>query len=313
MNIQDCKLQLPTIPYVSIVVPVLNGEKHVNQCINSLINIDYPKNKFEIIVIDNGSVDTTIKLLKDYPIILLSETKKSSYAARNKGIRHAKGDIIAFTDIDCIVDKNWLFKLVNGFAEDELIGCIGGGIIANKGSTLVEKYSAMVGMLAQEGTLNHEFLPYPQTANAAYKKNVFNKIGYFDDELISGGDADFAWRMQIETNFKLVYIAEAEVRHNHRTTFNGLFKQHFKYAYGSVLLYKKYRKSMRRRKLKSVLRSYIRLVLLLTIFIRRRTIQLLLRRGDNLTSFVPLLSFISSAGFLLGRLYASIKLKVLYL
>lgn len=230
-------------PYISIIIPVLNGQHHVENCMQSIRGLNYPKDSFEVILIDNGSNDKTVELIKksqhDLDIKIYYNKIKSSYASRNIGIKNAKGEIIAFTDIDCIVDNNWLTNIVKYFS-DKNIGGIAGEILPQKGNSLVERYSIMVGMLSQKITISSEFLPYAQTANAAYRKELFQTIGLFD-ELFSGGDADLSWRMQLNTDLKLVYAPDVIVLHKHRTDLKGLFKQTFRYGYGHVSIYEKYK------------------------------------------------------------------------
>lgn len=302
-------------PYLSIIVPVLNGANHINNLMNSLININYPDNKYEILIVDNGSRDTTVELIKKFQknipeLKLFFEKRKSSYAARNTGIRNAKGEILVFTDADCIVDKNWLINIVEGFSENS-VGCVAGEILSGKWFNIVEEYYTKKDIMSQKNTLNSEFLPYPMTANVAYRKVIFEKIGYFDEKLISGGDADFAWRMQLETEYKIVYDQNAIVIHKHRTNIKSLFKQQFSYGYGSVLLYEKH-SSFMNFNLKSTLIDYLKLVLSIALFYFRSFTRLFWKCG-RYGLFEPLLAFLCISGYRLGRLYGSIRLKKLFI
>lgn len=99
--------------------------------------------------------------------------------------------------------------------------------------------------MSQKNSLNSEFLLYTMTTNVAYGKKIFDKLGYFDEKLISGEDADFARQMQLETDYKIVYDQNAIVIHKHKTNLKALFKQQFNYGYGCVLLYKKHNYFMR--------------------------------------------------------------------
>jgi glycosyltransferase involved in cell wall biosynthesis len=81
-------------PFISVVVPVYNGDRIIGNCVESLLNQSYPKDNYEIIVVDNGSTDNTRAIIKKYPVkMLIEDSIKSSYAARNKGIKHAKGEV----------------------------------------------------------------------------------------------------------------------------------------------------------------------------------------------------------------------------
>ena len=103
--------------FVSVIVPAYNSPKRTAKCIQALLNQSYPKNSYEIILIDNGSSDDTVKTIQEYPVIFLSEkTIKSPYAARNKGIKNAKGDIIAMIDINCTPNRHWIHAGVETIA-----------------------------------------------------------------------------------------------------------------------------------------------------------------------------------------------------
>lgn len=308
---------------ISIIIPVLNVEHFIKDCIMSIIDQDFPKDQYEIIIVDNGSKDNTYNIIMDIiynenidnRLIITREPKKGAYAARNTGINISKGDvrdIIAFTDADCITDKNWLKELNRGFDSNN-VGCVVGAINSYNGNTLVEIYSKNKEILSQKQTLISKFLPYGQTANVAYRKDVFNKIGLFDCEIMSGGDADIAWRMQIYTDYKLTYEPNAIVEHRHRTSFKGLFKQQFRYGFGRMLLYKKYHDHMKNVHDKNYNVKYnyinmIKLILTVNLFCIR-SFKRLFGICDKYQLYEPLLYFIYMSGYALGKIYGWIKLK----
>lgn len=229
-------------PFVSIIIPVLNGEKSAGVCVESILELDY--NNFELIIVDNGSKDRTVEIIKSYQqkhnnIKLYFEKIKSSYASRNLGIKNAKGDIIAFTDIDCKVDKKWLTKLIESFVNDS-VGGVAGEILSEDAKNLIERYTTKAGVLSQSKNMSSDF-PFAATANVAYRKKVFDEIGLFDEKMISGGDVDLSWRMQLNTNYNLVFNKDAIILHKHRSAMKDLFKQSFKYGYGRCALDSKYK------------------------------------------------------------------------
>ena len=230
----------PPRPFISIIIPVYNGEETLGLCLDSIARLDYPADKFEVLVIDNGSTDTSVRIAETHGArILYEHSQKSSYAARNQGIIAAKGDLLAFTDADCIVTPAWLKNLVTNW-DDNSIGCFAGEIQAYQPQTLVEKFSDRIGILRQYGTIACTYLPYAQTANAAYRKEVFDKLGLFIPEIFSGGDAEISWRMQQKLGLGIQLIPEALVYHKHRTSITGLYRQFKRYEYGKVLWKKHY-------------------------------------------------------------------------
>jgi cellulose synthase/poly-beta-1,6-N-acetylglucosamine synthase-like glycosyltransferase len=229
------------LPFVSVIVPVYNGERNIGNCIKSLLSLDYPSSKLEIIIVDNNSKDATRRVIQEFPVISLIEDRiQSSYAARNTGLKKSKGEIIAFTDSDCIADKDWILKAVECF-QDESVGCVAGRIDGYPPSNYIEEFLVRNQYLSQENTLKDRFLPYPQTANAIYRKEVFDAIGMFEENWRSGGDADIAWRMLLHSEYRIVTCNDSLIYHVHRSTLKGFFNQGETWGHGEVLLQKKYK------------------------------------------------------------------------
>jgi cellulose synthase/poly-beta-1,6-N-acetylglucosamine synthase-like glycosyltransferase len=244
------------MPNISIVIPAYNEENNILACVNSLKAQDLPRDDHEIIVVDNNSTDNTLEIVKGLDISYAIECKKGPAAARNTGITLSKGYIIAFIDADCVATKDWLKNVVSGF-ENSDVGCVAGCITAMEDDNIspLERFLIKKGHLSQKQHIEHLFLPFAATANAAYRKEVFDKVGLFDQELLIGEDADLSWRMQLFTDYKLRYIPEAAVFHPYESRPKELFRQKRRHAYGSVMLYKKYRK-YRQKEVKSLKQTY---------------------------------------------------------
>lgn len=232
---QGCESGAVNEPSVSVIVPVFNGASTIAGCIESLLAVDYPRDRFELLIVDNCSTDATRSILARYPVRVVEEREvQSSYAARNRGADASRSEYLVFTDADCIVERGWLRALVRALQPPE-VGGVAGGIEAFPGESAVERYQAPRAIRA-ERAFAHQFLPFAQTANAAFKRTVFSKIGGFDPAIIYGGDLDFSWRMQRETGLRLVFEPTAIVRHRHRTTHRGLFRLYEKNAIAYCLL-----------------------------------------------------------------------------
>ncbi|MDJ0674425.1 MAG: glycosyltransferase [Calothrix sp. MO_167.B42] len=233
-------------PKVSVVIPIYNGEADLPDLINCLLAQTYPRHQVEYLLVDNNSSDRTLAILQEtarhsqiniHPIS--ENTIQSSYAARNKGIRSALGEIIAFTDADCRPQCQWLSSLVSPFTYGD-VAIVAGEITALPGNTILEKYAELQNTLSQTHTLAHKFYPYGQTANLAIKRQVLAKVGLFRPYLTTGGDADICWRILQENMGRLQFAPEAIVQHRHRTTFPELHSQWQRYGRSNKYLHQLY-------------------------------------------------------------------------
>lgn len=227
------------LPKVSVIVPVYNGEADLPELISCLIAQSYPAESVEYFLVDNGSCDRTAAIIQtavreaasqNLTLHYLKEnTIQSSYAARNTGIRAAKGQIIAFTDADCRPQPDWLELLIIPFAQAG-IGIVVGEIVALPGTTLLEKYAERHQVLSQQHTLAHPFYPYGQTANLAIRRQILEQVGLFRPYLTTGGDADICWRIQQQTDWQLNFASTAIVKHRHRSTLKEYASQWRRYG-----------------------------------------------------------------------------------
>ncbi|MEL6382928.1 MAG: glycosyltransferase [Cyanobacteria bacterium J06626_18] len=226
-------------PFVSVIVPIYNGEADVPALSQTLFAQTYPAERVEYLLVDNGSQDQTSDLLKaaiaqantqGQTATYLSETAiQSSYAARNRGIQAAKGEILVFTDADCQPQPTWLEELVVPFS-NSAVGAVAGEIAALPGNNWLEQHAEQTNTLSQTHTLAHSFCPYGQTANLAVRRSVFEKIGLFRPYLTTGGDADLCWRLQRQGGWELCFASQAIVRHRHRQTLAELRSQWRRYG-----------------------------------------------------------------------------------
>lgn len=225
--------------FVSIIIPVFNGEKTIRNCLKALVNQTYPTEKHEIIVVDNGSYDSSVKIIKEYPVQLLFERRaQNSYMARNLGVKYAEGEIIVFIDADCIAEKNWLASLVEPF-HDENVGVVAGEVLSLEPKNLIQGFYAFSDFLRQERKVKNGIAAIA-TANVAIRKILFDVVGQFDENFRWGGDNDFGIRMQRETNYLIRFAKKAIVYHFHRTSLKGLIKHAYTYGLGKGRFSMKY-------------------------------------------------------------------------
>lgn len=213
-------------PPVSIIIPVFNDAELLRRCLDALAHQTYPADCYEVIVVDNGS-DEPITDYAGGPVrtILAHEQRPGSYAARNTGLSLAKGDIIGFTDADCIPSSDWIENGVKAVMQMQGCGLVGGSIeIFFRDShrpTAVELYDRVFGF-PQEHYIKHAgFAP---TANLFMHRQVIDVVGPFNDRLKSGGDAEWGSRARAY-GYELAYASNVVVRHPARRSLGELCRK----------------------------------------------------------------------------------------
>lgn len=231
-------------PTVSVIVPVWNGERTIRDLLESLLQIDYDKEKLEVIVVDGNSTDKTRDIVAEYPVKLIVEKRRGLNVARNTGVKASSGEIVAFTDADCVVPKEWVRKLVRNF-QDPDVGCVG-GTVKGYGSDFTSIYGdnsvmPVMRLFRQREKLDMVklFLRYPAGCNMAFRREAILKAGGFDENIhFSCDEVEFVERV-CQAGYKMILDPEVLILHKHRTTVKGILKQAFQYGRGSGNLLKK--------------------------------------------------------------------------
>jgi cellulose synthase/poly-beta-1,6-N-acetylglucosamine synthase-like glycosyltransferase len=232
-----------TLSSVSVIVPVWNGEQTIKQLLESLQELDYDKNNVEVIVVDGNSTDKTQEIVKKYPVKLIIEEKKGLNLARNVGIKNSNGEIIAFTDSDCIVPPDWITKIVENF-KDPKVCCVGGSAKALDSDFISQYADNSIVRLMPFFTKREElkkikpFFRHPAGCNMAFRRKVAEDVGYFDENIQYGFDeVEFADRI-CRAGYKMVLDPNVLVWHKHRSNLKEFLKQNFQYGKGSGLVFK---------------------------------------------------------------------------
>jgi cellulose synthase/poly-beta-1,6-N-acetylglucosamine synthase-like glycosyltransferase len=221
-------------PSVSVIVPVRDGESTIADCLDSILATDYPADRREILVVDNGSTDGTAALIQTRPVRYLREQKRGVSNARNRGIAESSGEILAFVDADCLVEPQWLTELVRPFQDPE-VGSVAGDLEHAPPTTAAERQAArMLGNWQRFAFTSNP--AYPITANAAYRRDVLERIGPFDPHMTRAQDVELGLRFQERSGLRLAYAERATARHRHRSTQRGFFRQQLGWAYGAGLV-----------------------------------------------------------------------------
>lgn len=193
---------------ISVIIPAYNEEKLIARCLQSLEDQSYNKDNFEVIIVDNGSSDDTVKVAKSFGVKVYSFTDvRNPSAARRFGITKAKGNIVAFTDADSIVTRGWL-KTIDKLLYNQQLVCIGGRVLPDKNDngwikTIFVMYDFSFELSNALGK------PIMGGYNMAMKKDEYEQVGGLDVNLSSGDDFDLVARLKEKYGLKKVrYIRE---------------------------------------------------------------------------------------------------------
>lgn len=219
---------LSALPRASVIVAVYNGQATLAECLDSLVRLDYPAERLEVLCVDNGSTDATPRILAGYGdrLRILREAVRGPAAARNHGVRQASGEVVAFTDADCVVERGWLRNLVAPLG-DASVGVVGGRILSRQPCNPIEAFGERVHDHAR--ALNELSPPYAITMNWASRRAVLEGIGLFNAALRRSSDVDCSYRL-VEAGYRLVYEPSAIIYHRNERTPWGLL--HEGYVHG---------------------------------------------------------------------------------
>ncbi|MGB9133714.1 MAG: glycosyltransferase family 2 protein [Methanosarcina sp.] len=235
-------------PFVSVVVGIRNEERFIEECIESLLKLDYPQNYYEILIVDGMSTDKTQDLVQKYPVRLLLNDRKNVAAARNLGVENSRGDLVAFTDGDCKVDPQWLKILVREMqSAPEDVVCVGGPnlifdtdpVFGRVVGYSQETFLGSGGSAQSKNSSKKHYVNSLPNCNAMYKKSAIKEVRGFDEMFLVGQDGDLNYRIG-KKGHKFLYIPEAQVLHHRRGTLKSFSVRMFKYGMWMAELFKKH-------------------------------------------------------------------------
>ena len=216
---------------VSVIITTLNAGEIFDKCLDSIVSQDY-SGKYEIIVVDAGSNDETVEIARKYKAKVIIKKGINRAEGRQLGVDNASGEIIVFTDSDCVPTKNWLKNLVKNFP-----GCAAvGGIVksADMSSCLNRIEDWRIRKFYERREKQVKYIP---TWNAAFLKSVIDDVGGFNLSLGVSEDVDISTRI-LKKEYLIIFDKEAQVYHYHRSTLKSYLNQNYLYGQGRAVLMK---------------------------------------------------------------------------
>jgi glycosyltransferase involved in cell wall biosynthesis len=233
--------------FYSIIVPSFNRQEELVELLASMQTLDFPRDQFEVIVVDDGSSDQTLPYLQDFSnqahinFKFCTQQNLGPGAARNTGMEQGRGDFFLFIDSDCYVPRHWLKEIDNQLNQQRADACGGPDSFHQDFSPLLKAINYSMtsflttgGLRGRKGKKLARF--YPRSFNMGLSRNLWHKIGGFGS-LRHGQDIEFSNRI-LKSGARVIYVAGAFVYHKRRTTLRRFYRQVFNWGVARVNLYK---------------------------------------------------------------------------
>ena len=248
--VRDESIEVQTSPPISIIIPVKNRPQDLRECLAALVLLDYPKDKVEILVVDDGSTDSTGNVIQTFDVkAIRSPQSIGASACRNLAASTAQGDLLAFTDSDCVPHPLWLREL-SPYFNDERVGIVGGYVSNFYGRSALDRYEEVKSSLnmgplsfrVEEDPLSNAYVP---SCNLIIRKKAFLEAGGFQEDLAVGEDVDLCWRTR-ELGYHLLYLPQGKIEHKHRNDLPHMLMRRFDYGTSEATLYRRHKDKRKR-------------------------------------------------------------------
>lgn len=239
-------------PDISAIVVTRNEEKTIARCLESLIAQDFPRERYELIVVDGRSSDKTCEICERFPVRLVRLDRSGISRQRNAGVEAAKGRYVAFTDADCIVERSWLSKLMQRMeGSDSSVVAVGGPNAVFDNDPPLSKVIgyAQETFLGSGGSPQSYKISKPSyvysiaNCNILYRKEVIEREKY-DNNFSVGEDAELNFRLR-EKGYKFLYLPDVIVWHHRTDSLGGFVRKIFSYSEAMARIIRKHRKAVR--------------------------------------------------------------------
>jgi len=220
-------------PLISIIVVNYNGKRHLRECFNSLQNQSYPRDSFEVILVDNGSTDGSVEYIrKSFPWIRILQLDKNYGFCKpnNEGVKVARGEYVVLLNNDTVVAKEWLLELVKGVLADDKVACCASKILYYDTRDMIQGAGGKITVIGggfyrgygdKDGPKydKFEYTGFGCGAGVLVKRDFFQNIGGFDEDYFASGEEhDLGWKSWLY-GYKVLYVPTAVMYHKESATF----------------------------------------------------------------------------------------------
>lgn len=227
-----------------MIVPAYNAGKTIERCLASLVEQNINRSDYEVIVVDDGSTDSTSDLIKKFDVTYIYQKNKGPAAARNHGAKTAKGKIILFTDSDCVPQNNWIEEMTKPFSDPSVIA-VKGAYRTNQKS-MTARFSQLEFEERFDMLKKAESIDMIDTYSAAFRKDIFWSVNGFDEffPVANNEDTELSYKLS-GMGYKMVFNPKAVVCHlNHPDSIKRYARLKFWRGYWRMVVYRRYPNKM---------------------------------------------------------------------
>lgn len=231
----------PQSPAVSVVIPTLGRPKPLRDCLDALSRQLPPEGGFEVIVVNDGGGPAVEEVVgrrrDDLPVTVASTGGAGAAAARNRGVREARGGLIAFTDDDCCPEPGWLTALQRALGANPG-AAVGGRMVNGAAGRSAEGAQAVLDATHEHFNAGADGARFFATSNVAFPRDDLLALGGFDERFAYAEDRELCEHW-LRSGHRFAYAPDAVVRHMKELTPVGLWRQHFGYGRGAWQFHRK--------------------------------------------------------------------------
>jgi len=230
---------------LSVIIPALNSASTISYTLSSIFSNNFSRELFEVLVVDNGSSDETVEIAKRFPVKVHHCSRKGIGPPRNFGVEMAKGEIVCFTDSDCVVEKDWLERIFDFFEQNSEADGVGGPVFPYPSSrNKIQKLTGEIFVEDQGYPKKIKKVRFGSShgiifgTNSAYKREALISAGGYSEP--GGSNLELSWRLALKGR-NLFFNPDIKVYHTFPWDLMSIFKQQFRWGAQSTRMKRIYR------------------------------------------------------------------------